>query len=193
MIITDTFPTYVPEGQAIFYVAKQRKIACHSIFLAAAGKAALNKLPPDERLEILNFAKAACRTKNPDIIWQIALVESSFKMRVIQIEGKKVLTGNNAKEYLENGLSKEKNVDIGPLQINWRANGAHSGKSPIEFLSGQFSVDFLSNKILRNYVKSCGNNWINCYHSYNEDRGRSYRSKIQSSGLKLRKILSDFL
>ncbi|BBH51610.1 hypothetical protein [Fluviispira sanaruensis] len=193
MISIDAFPTHVLEGQAINFVSKERKIPCHSIFLAAAGKVTSQKLPPDERIEILEFAKAACRTKNPDIIWQIAHVESSFKMKVILVEGKNILTGKNAEVFLKKGLAKDKNVDIGPLQINWRANGARSGFEPIEFMSGDFSVNFLSNRILKGYVKSCGNNWINCYHSYNEDRGRSYRIKIQSSGLRLRKILSEFL
>ncbi|APJ02425.1 lytic transglycosylase domain-containing protein [Silvanigrella aquatica] len=183
----------VPEGQALLHVAKVRKIPCHELFLAAAGKAADHKLPADELILIMNFAKAACKTKNPDIIWQIALVESGFRMRIVHIEGKKVLTGLNAVSYLKKGLLKNKNVDIGPLQINWKANGSKFNHSPIDFLSGSFSVDFLSQNILKSYVRSCGMKWINCYHSYNQDRGWGYRKKIDSSGFKLKSILSTYL
>jgi hypothetical protein len=187
------FLASVPEGQALQYVAKERNIPCHVLFLAAAGKATSNKLPADERLLMWDFAKAACQTKNPDILWQIAHVESSFKIRVIHIEGKTVMTGVEAEDYLKKGLTKNKNVDIGPLQINWRANGSKWGYEPIQYLSGSFSVDFLSNKILKTYVNSCGLKWINCYHSYDNDRGWGYRGKIDSSGIKLRRILSSYL
>ncbi len=183
----------VPQGQALQYVAKERNIPCHVLFLAAAGKATSNKLPADERILMMDFAKAACQTQNPDILWQIAHVESRFKIRVINIEGKTVLTGVEAQNYLKKGLPKNKNVDIGPLQINWRANGSKWGYEPIKYLSGTFSVNFLSNKILKTYVRSCGLKWINCYHSYDNDRGWGYRVKIDFSGVKLRKILSDYL
>lgn len=85
------------------------------------------------------------------------------------------------------------NIDIGPLQINWRANGSKWKYKPTDYLDGEFSVYFLSNKILKNYVSTCGMNWINCYHSYDKDRGWGYRSKIYDSGVKLRKILKSFL
>lgn len=183
----------VPEGQALQYVAKKRNIPCHVLFLAAAGKVTFNKLPADERLLVMDFAKAACQTQNPDILWQISHVESGFKMRVIHIDGKTVITGEKAEDYLKNGLSKDKNVDIGPLQINWRANGSKWKYKPIQYLSGSFSVDFLSNKILKTYVNTCGIKWINCYHSYKNERGWSYRRKIDSSGKKLREILGNYL
>ena len=193
VVPTTDFLASVPEGQALQYVSKERNIPCHVLFLAAAGKATSNKLPADERILIMNFAKAACQTKNPDILWQIAHVESSFKIKVIHIDGKTVKTGADAENYLKNGLPKNKNVDIGPLQINWRANGSKWGYEPIQYLSGAFSVDFLSNKILKTYVNSCGLKWINCYHSYNYDRGIGYRGKIVSSGLRLREILKSYL
>ncbi len=187
------FLASIPEGQAIQYVSKKRDIPCHVLFLAAAGKASSNKLPADERLLMLNFAKAACDTQNPDILWQIAHVESMFKIRIVNIEGKQVLTGNDAKKFLLKGLPKNKNVDIGPLQINWKANGSKWEYEPINYLNGEFSVDFLSNKILKTYVKTCGDKWINCYHSYNKDRGLGYRNKIELSGRKLRNILVTYL
>ncbi len=187
------FLASIPEGQAIQYVSKKRDIPCHVLFLAAAGKASSNKLPADERLLMMNFAKAACDTQNPDILWQITHVESMFKIRIVNIEGKQVLTGNDAKKFLLKGLPKNKNVDIGPLQINWKANGSKWEYEPIKYLNGEFSVDFLSNKILKTYVKTCGDKWINCYHSYNKDRGLGYRNKIELSGRKLRNILVTYL
>lgn len=193
MISFSEYLSVAPEGQAFHYVAKKRDIPCHVLFLAAAGRATSNKLPADERLLMLNFAKAACKTKNPDILWQIALVESSFKIRIVNIAGKKTLIGEDAKKYLLNGVEKDSNIDIGPLQINWRANGSKYQFEPINFLNGDFSVHFLANNILQSYVSSCGSKWINCYHSYDKQRGYQYRQKIDSSGLKLRKILLSYL
>ncbi|WP_158998775.1 transglycosylase SLT domain-containing protein [Pigmentibacter ruber] len=193
MVFVPEYFSSVPEGQAFHYVAKKREIPCHVLFLAAAGKVTSNNLPADERLLMLNFAKAACKTQNPDILWQIAHVESAFKIRIVNIAGKKTLTGDQAKKYLMNGISKNSNIDIGPLQINWRANGSKFKFEPINFLNGDFSVNFLSNNILKNYVSTCGTKWINCYHSYDKSRGTQYREKIDLSGVKLRKILLTYL
>ncbi len=193
MVLYIDYLASVPEGRAFQHVAKERNIPCHVLFLAAAGKVTSNKLPADERVLMMDFAKAACQTQNPDILWQIAYVESEFKIRIINIGGKTVKTGAEAEKYLKKGLPKNKNVDIGPLQINWRANGSKWGYEPVKYLSGTFSVNFLSNKILKTYVRSCGLKWINCYHSYDNDRGWGYRGKINLSGLKLRKILFSYL
>jgi hypothetical protein len=192
VLTINSFLTNVPEGQALNFVSKKTNLPCYQLFLAAAGKATKNKLPSDERLLILDFAKAACSTKNPDIIWQISYVESGFKMRIINIEGRQVFTGENAKEYLLKGITNSSNIDIGPLQINWKNNGSKWESNPLNFFDGKFSVNFLSNKILKYFVNSCGIKWINCYHSYDKKRGSSYRVKIDAAGVKLKNILSSF-
>jgi hypothetical protein len=81
-------------------------------------------------------------------------------------------------------------IDYGTSERDQEAEG---GINSSNYLNGEFSVDFLSNKILKTYVKTCGDKWINCYHSYNKDRGLGYRNKIELSGRKLRNILVTYL
>lgn len=191
-MITPLFES-IPQGHAIEYVSQQTGLPCSTIFLAAASKVTKKEFVQKDKINLFDFSKTACQTNNPDIIWQIAYVESAFQMRIIQIEGKKILTGDDAENYLKNGLVKSANVDIGPLQINWRENGSKWKFDPTDFLSGSFSVHFLSKNILKTYVNSCKNNWVSCYHSYNKNLGKEYEEKINSSGNVLRKILARFL
>lgn len=183
----------IPQGHLIEYAVQQTGLSCPTLFLAAASKTIQKEFVQKDKVNLSEFSKAACQTSNPDIIWQIAHVESNFQMRIVQIGGKKVLSGDDAERYLKQGLAKNANVDIGPLQINWRENGSKWGNEPLEFLSGYFSVHFLARKMLKVYVNSCQNDWVKCYHSYNKDLGKKYEEKINSSGNTLRKILSGFL
>lgn len=185
--------SFIPQGQALQYIAREVRVPCSTLFVIAANKSAGYLLPIEERKSFQEFAEAACRTQNPDVIWQIAKVESNFRMRIVLINGKEVRVGEKAEEYLRNGLSRNANVDIGPMQINWRANGSRLNHNPIDFFDGPFSVEFLSRKILRGYVTNCKENWVNCYHSYKLPLGSIYRKKIDNSGLQLRRILSRFL
>jgi hypothetical protein len=186
--------SHVPPGRAFVYVAEQTKIPCHTLFLAAAGSATKNKMPANERLDILEFARAACRSKNPDVLWQIALVESSFRMKVVQIGGKEALYGEKAVAFVEQGLPAHMNVDLGPLQVNWRANGSKYSFHPKEYFKGQFAVDFVSDYLAVGYLRDCGPyRWIQCYHSYNPERGTAYGQKIWLAGLQLRGILTQYL
>lgn len=184
---------FIPQGQALQYVAREVRVSCDTLFVIAANKSSGYSLPIEERKNFQEFAKAACKTQNPDVIWQIAKVESNFRMRIVHINGKEVRAGKKAEEYLRDGLDKNANVDIGPMQINWRANGSRLHQNPSDFFDGPFSVEFLSRKILRGYVSDCKENWVNCYHSYKLSLGNAYRKKIDISGLQLRRILSRFL
>jgi hypothetical protein len=114
-------------------------------------------------------------------------------MKIINIEGKKVLVGKQAEAYLAKGLSPKANVDIGPLQINWRANGSRSGLKPVDFLKGDVSINYLRKDLLKTFVSSCGFNWLACYHSFHPERGQAYKEKALRAGYKLKEILSYFL
>lgn len=186
--------SHVPPGQALVYAAQQTQIPCYTLFLAAAGSATQNKLPPSERLDVLEFAQAACRSKNPDILWQIALVESGFRMKVVQVGGKEALYGAKAVAFVEQGLAPHMNVDLGPLQINWKANGSKHPFEPKNYFEGPFAVDFVSRHLAEGYLRDCGpQRWIHCYHSYNPERGTAYGQKIWVAGVQLRGILTQYL
>lgn len=182
----------VPQGQAFFYTTAQTALPCQTLFLAAASKVIHTTFEKQDKLNLQRFSQAACLTSNPDVLWQIAYVESGFKMRIVQIDGKKTLTGDAAEKYLAQGLPKDANVDIGPLQINWKANGSKWNYDPSRYLDGAFSVSFLSNHILKDYVNSCKENWVSCYHSRNKLKGNAYSQKIIQSETMLKRILWGF-
>ncbi len=187
------FPDFVPQGAAISYVSKQTGLSCEILFMTTASKIMSKSLNAVEKNSFYDFSKTACETENPDIIWQITQVESNFKQQIILIDGKKLMTDEDAVNYLKKGLSKNSNVDIGPLQINWRANGSRWRYQPENFLDGGFSVHFLADRILKTYVQTCQGRWVECYHSYKKNLGEDYSQKINKSGLLLRKLLAAFL
>lgn len=183
----------LPQGQSILFTAQSLGVPCETIFVSAIIKDLKKNLPTMDRDEIYALATEACKTQNPDIIWQIFKVETNFRVHIVNIGGEKILVGQSAKNYLEKGLQINENIDIGPLQINWRANGAHHVFDPQQYFKGSFSVRFISAYLLKDLVASCKSEWINCYHSRNKIYGDSYRIKIERSGYVLKKILYDFL
>lgn len=195
MAISDIhyFHENIPQNLTIPSVAKKLGISCPQIFVSAIVKDIDKPFREMDKNEIYSLAQAACRTQNPDIIWQIFRVETHFRVYIININGQKTLTGQDAKKFLENGIKNDEKIDIGPLQINWRANGSHYSYKPSEYFKGDFSVEFIAKNLLKNFVRSCKTDWVNCYHSYNETRGKLYRSKIENAGNKLREILLSFL
>ena len=84
-------------------------------------------------------------------------------------------------------------MDIGPLQINWRAHGSHSGYPAQYFMNGTFSLAYLSKFMLGPLVDGCKANWIDCYNSGNHSIGRKYRAKVDQADLELRYVLAYIL
>ena len=157
----------VPISEEIRFVSKETKKTCEDIFLQSVFLVRNNNsLDDEDRINLGSFAHTACNSKNPDIVWQIAYVESKFEMKVIGIPGHESLYGDKAVQYAKN-IKPNQNVDIGPLQINWRAHGSQSGYPPQYFMSGTFSLEYLSKFILGPIVKGCKANWIDCYNSGN--------------------------
>ena len=183
----------IESSQEIQFVAKQTNQSCSQIFLKSAFLTKKKENYSTEDLKrLVDFSRAACLTSNPDIIWQIAYVESGFEMRVIGIPGKGKLVGSAAENFTKN-LTSPINIDIGPIQINWRAHGFHSGFAPEQFFSGVFSLDYATKKIVPNVLRDCKSNWINCYNSKNQRLGQVYRKKIDSADIVLRKNLYSIL
>lgn len=141
------------------------------------------------------FASTACRTSNPDLIWQIAYVESGFQFEMVRINGVnareyKVLKNQAAVNYLKNlKKSQDKvNVDIGVMQMNWAAHRHEYENDPTEMLKPKRQVSYLLDGMITPLVKKCGGNWVGCYHQWiNGDSAYQYRKRVEKAGKKLKK------
>lgn len=183
----------IPISQEIRYVSFETKKTCEQIFLRAVYSVKDEKnFDKEDKQNLQSFSYTACQSKNPDIVWQIAYVESKFAMKVVGIPGQDSLYGNDAVKFLST-IKNNQNVDIGPLQINWKAHGSHSGYPAQYFMSGTLSLQYLSKFILGPIVKVCSENWVNCYNSGNRELGHKYRNKIDGADLELRRVLAEIL
>ncbi len=90
-------------------------------------------------------------------------------------------------------IKPHQNVDIGPLQKNWKAHGSHSGYPAQYFMNGTFSLLYLSKFILGPIVQECRVNWVNCYNSGKHILGLKYRDKIEDADLVLRRVLAEII
>jgi hypothetical protein len=184
---------HIPISEEIRFVAKETNQSCEETFLDAVFLVSKNSsFDDDDKVNLGSFARTACQTKNPDIIWQIAYVESKFAMNVVGIPGSESLYGEKAVQFIK-GIGPHQNVDIGPMQINWRVHGSHSGYPAHYFLNGTFSLNYLSKFVLGPIVKGCKVNWIDCYNSWNSSIGSKYRVKVDQADLELRRILAEIL
>jgi len=175
-------------GHAILDTAYYLNRPCHQIFVESV----YHENPTSYRnnyADLKNFAEAACQTSNPDIIWDIAKVESNFNFKILGVAGKSVLKNNYEIQNYLKGISQNSNFDIGPMQINWRYHAAKSGYPISYFFDGKFSVYYVSTKIIGNLVSSCKNAWISCYHSAKSGEGLKYKRLIYNADQKLRKRL----
>jgi hypothetical protein len=179
-------------GHAVLDTANYVHLPCWEVFVNCVHQE--NKLSYLQNYSALkSFALAACSTKNPDIIWSIAKVESNFNFKIIGVEGKRVIRNENEiNEYLKNS-NNNSNFDIGPMQINWKYHASKSGYPAKYFFDGSFSVYYVTKNIISVVVKSCKKNWVNCYHSYNSNEGNLYKVRIFNADKKLRMDLKKLI
>jgi hypothetical protein len=140
------------------------------------------------------FAKAACKTSNPDALWLIAQQETNFRFEIVRINGaeSRILYDQEARDYLNSvRTTKDKdlaNVDIGVLQFNWfwhkgafrnNVNTAFSPKAQVEYFIKKFGNEI---------AERCNDQWIGCYHNQsNAEISARYQSRI----LNKNKILAE--
>lgn len=183
----------IPISQEILFVSQETKKSCEDTFLQAVYLVKDKKnFDKEDKQNLQSFSYTACHSKNPDIVWQIAYVESKFEMKVIGIPGHESLYGDKAVQFLKE-IKPNQNVDIGPLQINWRAHGSNSGYPAQYFMNGTFSLEYLSKFVLGPIVNTCKNKWINCYNSQNHTLGQHYRQRVETADLELRRVLGEIL
>jgi hypothetical protein len=172
-------------GHAILDTAFYFKKPCYEVFSMAVYQE--NPVSYKQNYaDLKKFSQAACQTSNPDIIWSIAKVESNFNFKIVGIEGKNILkTDSDINEYLKKA-KKDSNFDLGPMQINWKYHASKSGYPARYFFDGSFSVYYVTQNILGGIVKSCKQNWVSCYHSFNSQEGNRYKTRIFNADQKLR-------
>jgi hypothetical protein len=139
-----------------------------------------------EKPKLEKFAKAACETSNPDIFWQIAKQESSFRFDIVRVNKQaKILQKNEATEYVKDlKLSQiAHNADIGVMQINWYWHRKGFKYDPVKMLDPAEQVKYIESRMAPNMAKRCStNNWVGCYHNpSNKKRASNYQEKVKKS------------
>lgn len=175
-------------GHAILDTANYLNRPCYQIFIESVYQENYTSYR-NNYSDLKNFAEAACQTSNPDIIWDIAKVESNFNFKILGVAGKSVLKKKNDIENYLKEISHNSNFDIGPMQINWKYHAEKSGYPISYFFDGKFSVYYVSTKIIGSLVSSCKTEWISCYHSAKSSEGYKYKKLIYNADQKLRKLL----
>lgn len=150
-----------------------------------------------ESLQLRDLAQEACRTTNPDIVWQIAKVETNFGFDILRFnKTHKVLRGEQAVGYLE-GLKETKkpvNIDIGVMQVNWYWHRPFFRTDPLVMAQPQMQVRYLVEEMAPFVKKFCRTNWIGCYHNpANGPRAKRYNKWIAGARGSLRRAASKYL
>lgn len=167
----------------ILYAAVHTGQSCENVFIEAV-KRERPVISQSDMMQLRVLSEAACRSSNPDIIWQIAYQESSFRFDIVRIntQGKEqVLSGQKAHSFLQNlKRSQEKiNVDIGVMQINWHWHRQHFDHDPISMLNPEKQVQYIMNHLTPKIVQRCADDWVGCYHHpSNRYRAKSYQKKV---------------
>ena len=135
----------------ILLTALYAELPCETIFFETAAQSMSTQKLKNESEQLWELAEAACETNNPDIIWQIAAVETGFQFNVVRFNrSAKVLTGKKANNYLKI-LSRDKrpiNADFGVMQMNWYWHGKSFDNDPYKIVSPRNQVKHLVNKMV---------------------------------------------
>lgn len=177
----------------IFYAAIHSGQSCETVFKETAIQVNPEAAAEDELPYLEKLASAACRTTNPDIIWQIAYQESSFRFVIARDNSDgagKVYRGSEAIKFLKklkkNSLkntAKSQNVDIGGLQFNWIWHKNGFNKDPLLMLSPVAQVDYFLEKFGESIYQRCLNKWVGCYHNAtDQDRSSQYQTSVAKKG-----------
>ena len=175
-------------GSIILATALLLGETCEVVFKQSAYMAYPDRRNDAEESYMNKLATAACKTKDPDIIWSIVSTESAFRFRVIRINGtRKMLTGDKAISYLQNlkrhsNSKRISNVDIGAMQFNYYWHNATFSRDPIRMLDPSRQVAYFVKVFKPSIVRRCGQGWVGCYHnSRNHVRAKAYKTLIAQS------------
>jgi hypothetical protein len=177
----------------ILYAAYHSLQPCETIFqeTAKAANPTVNFKVEQPYLE--EFAKAACKTTNPDVLWLIAQQESNFRFTIIRENGEdaKIHQGEEAIQYLRNlrrtRREQRVNVDIGVLQFNWAWHKDGFKNDPLLALSPKKQVDYFLKRFGDEIYRRCEDQWVGCYHN---QRDQKRANRYQAAVLKKGKLLA---
>lgn len=183
-------------GSLIALIASVTGTPCDKVF----SDAVLNSVPAKsvDAKALAAFSEAACRTRNPDAIWQLAFVESRFRFGVVRINRlNKVLDGRDAEVFLSVlDATDYTNVDIGALQVNYKwhhKSMSRMGYTPSDFINRpETLVNFVASELIDSKVARCGDRWVACYHSADPERGAAYTALYDRAGRILARSLAKF-
>jgi hypothetical protein len=173
----------------ILYAAYHSLQPCEKVFqeTAKAANPSVNFSVEQPYLE--EFAKAACKTSNPDVLWLIAQQESNFRFTIVRENGPepKIHHGEDAVAFLKTlkGLPADArpNVDIGALQFNWGWHKEGFQNDPLAALSPRKQVDYFLKRFGSEIYRRCKDQWVGCYHNQkDQDKANRYQKAVMKKG-----------
>ncbi|WP_218109985.1 hypothetical protein [Oligoflexus tunisiensis] len=175
------------------YAAAHAGQNCETVFQETAAKVNPNVLTNGERPYLEELAYAACQTTNPDIIWQIANQESSFRFLIARHnteKGARIYKGTAAVDFLKDlrkksrkGSAKSSSVDVGAMQFNWSYHQEGFGHDPVRMLSPSAQVEYLLETFGEYIYQRCSSKWVGCYHNASDSElGSRYQKAVRKKG-----------
>ncbi|HYX35401.1 MAG TPA: hypothetical protein VE954_20080 [Oligoflexus sp.] len=173
----------------ILYAAYHSLQPCEVVFQETAKSANPSVNFKVEQPYLEEFAKAACKTSNPDVLWLIAQQESNFRFTIVRANGPepKIYRGDEALAFLKNLKDAptvgRPNIDIGALQFNWGWHKEGFQNDPMAALSPRKQVDYFLKTFGGEIYRRCANQWVGCYHNQTDQaRANRYQSAVLKKG-----------
>lgn len=177
----------------IFYVALHSGQPCELAFRDMAKAAGFKALEKAEEILMKEFALAACQTTNPDILWQLAYQESSFRFELVRenvgVGMANIYQGEAAVRFLRNLtlVDRNRNIDIGVMQYNWAWHHQGFQGDALRALSPRDQVQHFLKSFSGEIFDRCQGRWVGCYHSSNDkSRAQKYERDVVEKGRILR-------
>ena len=165
---------------------------CTEVFSELALERMTKKNRLEERAYVEELSSHACMTSNPDLVWQIAMVETGFQFRIIRFNrGKGVVwRGAKAQRYLDTLKASRRatNLDIGVMQVNWYWHRSFFDNDPVAMMRPKNQIRYLVQKMGPLLSRICKDKWLGCYHNpANGPRAKKYNRSVKAA----RKVLKD--
>jgi hypothetical protein len=177
----------------IVYVALHTGQTCELSFRDMARATGFKSQDPLELLAMDEFAVSACQTTNPDIIWQLAFQETTFRFNLVRENlghnMANIYEGEAAPAFLKRlkPLDLTRNIDIGVMQFNWAWHHQGFAQNPLTVLSPKAQVDYFLKSFSGEIFDRCHGRWVGCYHSSNDNsRAAKYEQDVLEKGRVLR-------
>jgi hypothetical protein len=177
----------------IFYVALHTGQPCDLAFRDMAKAAGFKTVERSEEILMQEFALAACQTTNPDILWQLAYQESSFRFEIatenVGVGMANIYQGTAAVRFLKNlgPHERNRNIDIGVMQYNWAWHNQGFQGDALRALSPREQVRHFLKSFSGEIFVRCQGRWVGCYHSSNDkNRAQKYERDVVEKGRILR-------